>query len=123
MKKLPKVSTVRNKADALLTPLIKGMNPHCLLCGRATEVAHHFVHKSKSTRLRYELKNLINLCNSCHFALHQNEGFYSAKIIQINGLEWFNALERIKNEVIKADVHYFIAQYERLKSLSPINKN
>ena len=118
MKKLPKLSTIRNKADALLTPIVKAVNPYCLLCKQnKTEVAHHHIHKSQSTRLRYEFKNLINLCNACHFKLHQNESFWASKIIQINGIEWFNRLEQMKNEYVKADVHYYLANYEKLKAL------
>ena len=118
MKKLPKLSTVRNKCDALLTPIVKGMNPYCLLCKvNKTEVAHHHKHKSSSTRLRYELTNLINLCNSCHFALHQNESYYASKIVEINGIEWFKKLDRLGTEIVKADVHWYMAQYERLKKI------
>ena len=86
--------------DRLLSPLIKDLFPHCLLCGGETQVAHHFVHKSKSLALRYNLNNLIPLCSSCHFKLHQNEGYWSAKIIEIKGLRWFKAIEKKKNELL-----------------------
>ena len=105
----------RNKADGKLTPIIKLLYPKCLLCPRPTEVAHHHVHKSKSTRLRYEIDNLINLCHSCHFTLHNNESYWASRIIQINGLKWFAKLEKMKNEIVKADVYYFQSHYERLQ--------
>jgi len=121
-KKLPNLKTVRNKADALLTPIIKAQHPKCLLCphsGRSndTQVAHHHVHKSKSTRLRYEMANLINLCHACHVMLHNNESFWASKIVQIKGVEWFNKLERQKNEIVKADVLYFMRNLEDLRDL------
>lgn len=122
--KVPKVSTVRNKADALLTPLIKEMHPRCLLCPFATEprsnptqVAHHHVHKSQSTRLRYEIDNLIPLCNQCHLMLHNNESFWASKIVEIRGLDWFRNLERLKNEYVKADWRYYQAAIDRLQAL------
>lgn len=116
-KRLPKVSTVRNKTDALLTPIIKKMYPRCLFCPNPTEVAHHHVHKSKSTRLRYEIDNLVNLCNACHLTLHMNESYWASKVVEARGLDWFRALERVKNEIVKADVHFYIDHYERLKKL------
>ncbi len=113
-KKLPKLSTMRNKCDNLLTPIIKALHPKCLLCGHDTQVAHHHFHKSQSTRLRYELDNLINLCNGCHLKLHMNESFWASKIVQIKGLEWFASLERKNQESVKADVHYYIQNSFRL---------
>ena len=117
MKKLPKLKTIRNKCDSLLTPLIIKLHPTCLLCGSPTQVAHHHVHKSKSTSLRYCVPNLINLCTSCHFKLHQNESYWAGKIIEIKGLKWFQELDKKKNERVKADIHYFLKEYERLKKL------
>lgn len=117
--KLPAVSTTRNKADKLLTPIIKAQFKKCLLCPFAgrnndTQVAHHHVHKSQSTRLRYELDNLIPLCNPCHQMLHNNESYWASKIVQLRGIEWFEKLERMKHETVKADVHFYLAAIERL---------
>lgn len=113
-KKLPKVSSIRKKCDDLLTPIIKSMFPRCMLCNEETQVAHHFVHKSKSTRLRYEIDNLINLCHKCHQRLHNNESYEAGRIINIKGIEWFKDIERKKNEIVKADVHYYISNFNRL---------
>ena len=115
--KAPKASTLRNKADALLTPIIKAKFPRCLLCPNDTQVAHHHVHKSQSTRLRYHLDNLIPLCNPCHFKLHHNESYWAGKIIEIRGMDWFKELDRLKNEIVKADRFYYQAAYERLSAL------
>ncbi len=115
--KLPSIKTVRNKCDALLTPIVKSLYPHCLLCGFETQVAHHHVHKSSSNRLRYEILNLINLCNKCHCALHNNESYYASKIILIKGTKWFEEIERLKRETVKADVHWYLENYTRLSNL------
>lgn len=113
-KKLPSIKTIRNKADALLTPIIKKLHPYCLLCAGFTEVAHHHVHKSASTRLRYELDNLIPLCTKCHFKLHQNESFWASKIVEYRGMEWFQRIDRLGRELVKADVHFYIENHKRL---------
>lgn len=113
----PTAKSVRNKCDKLLTPIIKKMYSQCLLCGNETQVAHHFCHKSKSTRLRYELENLIPLCYRCHLALHHNESYHASRIIAIKGLEWFKDLEKKKNETVKADVYFYLENYKRLSKL------
>jgi 5-methylcytosine-specific restriction endonuclease McrA len=118
--KKPRALTVRKvqiQADALLTPIMKALFPRCLLCSAPTEVAHHHVHKSKSTRLRYELSNLVNLCHRCHCRLHNNESYEASRIVQIRGIEWFNNLEKMKNEIIKADVLWYSEQLGRLRSV------
>lgn len=115
--KLPKLSTIRTKCDNLLTPIIKLIFPKCLLCGKDTEVAHHHFHKSESNRLRYELDNLINLCQSCHLSLHMRESHHASRIVVIKGVNWFVDLEKKKWEYVKADVHWYIAQHKRLQEL------
>lgn len=113
-----KISTLRNKCDLLLSPLIKKMYPNCLLCGEPTQVAHHHVHKSKSNALRYDLENLINLCGKCHLRLHLDESFWASKIVQIKGVEWFEELERKKNQItVKADVSWYENNLDRLTEL------
>lgn len=113
-KRLPKLSTIRDKCDKLLTPIIKVLFPRCLLCGNETEVAHHHVHKSKSTRLRYHISNLINLCHKCHLKLHHNESYWASKIVEKRGIKWFQEIDKLKNEIVKADVHYYINNYQIL---------
>lgn len=115
--KNPGIKTLRNKCDGLLTPIIKNKFPNCLLCGNETQVAHHHVHKSKSTRLRYELDNLIPLCNHCHIVLHNNESYWASKIVEIRGIEWFKRIDKIKNELVRADKYFYQKNYERLKEI------
>ena len=89
--------------DDLLSPIIKKLFPQCMLCGKPTTTAHHFIHKSKSLTLRYNFKNLIPLCSGCHFKLHQNEGYWSAKIVVIRGIKWFKKLEKDNQVKITPD--------------------
>jgi len=105
----------QKKCDALLSPIIIKLFPRCLLCNRPTQVAHHHVHKSKSSILRYDLENLINLCHSCHFALHQNESYYASRIVQLKGLEWFEGLQRKKDKINKVNVGWYGGVYLKLK--------
>ena len=114
--KKPSIKTMRNKCDALLSPLIAKMYPKCLLCSNQTNTAHHHVHKSQSTALRYYVPNLINLCSGCHLALHYNESYYASKIVTIKGIEWFRDLEKRKHEIVKVDIYFYMSHYNRIKN-------
>ena len=122
--KLPTIKTLRNKADSKLTPIIKAMYPKCLLCphqnpprNNPTEVAHHHVHKSKSSALRYEVDNLVNLCHQCHLALHNNESYWASVIVRLRGIQWFEMLEEKKNVIIKADRFWYESHIIRLDNI------
>ena len=117
-------SKLQKKCDKLLSPIMKDQYPVCLLngdpdnpnCTYNTNVAHHHVHKSASATLRYNLSNLIPLCTHCHLMLHHNESYWASKIVDIKGLEWFNALEIKKREIIKTNKAYYEGELERLQS-------
>lgn len=119
--KLPTVKTVRNKCDKLLTPIIKAQHPVCFLqgsesCAYHTQVAHHHIHKSKSTALRYNLDNLIPLCHACHLMLHQNESKWASHIVSIKGIAWFEGI-RAQDVIVKADVHFYLENLLRLEAV------
>ena len=105
------------ECDKLLTPIAKMNEPRCIFCGNETQVGHHFIKKSESNRLRFYVPNLIGLCNFCHCRLHNHESFWSAKIVQARGIEWFDNLEEIKKEEVHTDLDYYKSNYERLKEL------
>lgn len=107
----------RNKADNLLTPVIKKLYPTCLLCGSETQVAHHHVHKSKSNALRYDLDNLIPLCGHCHVVLHHNESYWASKIVAIKGIDWFKGLEERGRKIVKTDKAFYTEAIERLTKM------
>jgi len=125
--KLPTVKTMRNKCDKLLTPIIKVMHPYCFLgaaenCQSVTQVAHHHVLKSQCTNLRYDINNLIPLCTPCHMMLHSHETYWSSVIVEQKGMEWWLPLKAKKPIMVKADVHFYIENYERLsKILADLN--
>lgn len=82
--------------DRLCTPVVQKLHSHCLMCGGQVEVAHHFVHKSKSLALRYDIKNLIPLCGKCHCKLHHDETYWGAFLRGKMSDEDFNYLQKQK---------------------------
>ena len=43
--------------------------------------------------LRYNLDNLIPLCNGCHMKLGFDESRWGCKVLEIRGLKWFKKLD------------------------------
>lgn len=108
---------MRNKCDALLTPIIKLMYPKCIFTHQTTEVAHHAIKKSTSSALRYYLPNLIPLTHKAHSRLHHDEILWTGRLIEKKGMDWWKDLMKKKDGYVKTDVHYYIAEYDRLKNI------
>ena len=97
------------KCDRLLQEIWRKENPKCEVCGKPTQVSHHFITKGSCSALRYDFDNLIPLCNGCHMKIHQ--GSDSEIIVNIKdkrGDEWFKELQRKRwKTVVKTDIKYY----------------
>jgi hypothetical protein len=115
-------SKLEKKCDALLTPIIKKLHPICEACNQQTQVAHHFIEKSRSNYLRYDIENnLIALCNPCHAKIHNRFGASVVGTLDVTdilrnkrGEEWYNNLRLSAQKTIKKDIIWYRANYERL---------
>lgn len=93
---LPKL---KRKADRQLQDFFREKYPNqkCLVCGKRAELQHHFIEKSLSAGLRFELNNLIPLCHSCHFRHHQvGDSQIVAVILRKKGQKWADNLNKLR---------------------------
>lgn len=123
-KTLPSLSTLRNKTDALLTPLAKKLSPECECCGNETQVGHHWIEKSRSSNLRYDLRNIISLCHSCHAKIHNRFGNsivggidVANVIIKQRGIAWKEQLDIDRKIEVKTDRSFYTENYNRLYAI------
>ena len=87
----------------------------CLVCGKPAQVYHHYIPKSQSTYLRYEKKNLILLCVSCHFKIHKVGDPEIIRIIQKEmGEVWCDWIQEHRNILVKRNKAYLNKLKERL---------
>jgi len=115
-------SKLEKKCDALLTPIIKKLHSKCEACGQPTQVAHHFIEKSRSNYLRYDIdNNLIPLCNVCHCKIHNRFGASITGCLDVSdiirnkrGEEWYLNLRKASQITIKKDIVWYQKNYERL---------
>lgn len=90
-RKAPSKKTLRAMADRLLQQRATE-GKHCLLCGVVAQVGHHYLPKSQYGHLRFELDNIIPLCNECHFKVEHVDSSLQGKIALIKGKKWYNEL-------------------------------
>jgi uncharacterized Zn finger protein len=115
---------LQSKGDKLLTPLIKLIYPKCEACGQETQVAHHFIEKSRSNLLRHDVRNLIALCNSCHTKIHNRFGNSVVGSIDVfdiivkkRGKKWYKEIRSLEHKTIKADSIFWNKRLEELTKL------
>jgi len=103
MKKKPmttqrKKRILKDKMDKLIQQIFVPKNPRCLICGEPTSEGHHFVQKTQSMYLRWNEKNLIQLCRACHCRHHfSGDPAIVANIVKIMGQTWFMWIQENRN--------------------------
>lgn len=117
-------SKLQAKADKLLTPIIKKLHPKCEACGSDTEVAHHFIEKSRSSNLRYDMRNLIPLCHSCHAKIHNRFGnsiMGSLDVADVirkkRGEDWYNQIRVDGQKIVKVNKEWYENKLQELNSI------
>lgn len=105
------VKAIKKKMDVLWSQIIrKRNNGNCEVCGNLGQNSHHVIGR-KNLNLRWNLKNGINLCISCHVfgknSAHQNSLFF---------MELFKSIREEDYYYLKENQHiiisYKIADYE-----------
>jgi len=98
-----KIKKLQHQADLLFYAVVCRLHPQCLVCEiNKAQTGHHFIYKSQSATLRYDLRNGIPICNSCHCRHHQSgDPAVVDTIIRKKGLEWANEMYRIKKIISK----------------------
>lgn len=102
-KKLKTIGKLKEEADRAMQDYFRTVKTHCEMCGQPYQVAHHYIFKSQSNYLRYEEKNLIWVCQKCHYKFHSNYAqSMVAKLIKQRGQEWSDWIEAHKR-LLKSD--------------------
>lgn len=118
---MPKIKTLRNKANRLYQELGRKMYSYCF-CGKPYSCLHHHIPKSRSSALRYEIKNGIPICAGCHLQHHSaNDPEISFKYIKymkrLYGDNWEEDLrkQRFANKDLKTNIKWYQDNIEMLE--------
>ncbi len=105
----------RKKCDKLWFEILITKTPLCEVCGKTATQIHHFIPKSLSSFLRYDLLNGISLCVGCHFAHHSKaDPNITAAIISIRGKKWFEYINANRRNPVKISKTYYQEIFKRL---------
>jgi hypothetical protein len=93
-KKLISIQKLIHKVDRVMQDYFRSVwQAPCESCGmKAAEVCHHHQPKSRSNNLRFSEKNLVHLCNGCHFSLHKGDPFVANRYRKHRPPEWEDEL-------------------------------
>lgn len=113
---------LKKKCDELLTPIAKLNNKFCEAgCGRKTQVGHHWIEKGRSNRLRYDIDNIVSLCNVCHSQIHNNfrnnvvqSIDIAMTIINKRGKDWYDRMKLLQPEKVITNKEYYVNEFNRL---------
>lgn len=92
----------------------------CERCGPAIyyefselQCAHIWSRVYRNTR--WNLKNLLSLCASCHFWAHRNPLDFADWVRDHIGIENYNYLKQERNKIMKWTINGMVEYYESLK--------
>ena len=90
-------------------------HPYCVFCGKKATTCHHFIRQSRSNYLRCDDRNLIPICQKCHYRLHN--GYESVMTLILRkklGDEWADSLIRDSRKTIKDNLTYWRKMKDKL---------
>ena len=113
-KKSPKKISL-NKFDLLWAKMVRERDRRCLHCGNTQNLQAHHLFRRGISSTRYELKNGISLCSSCHtfnfvFSAHKTEQTFRIWAEEYLGEEVYGHLEELSRKIMprKKAVQEFI---------------
>lgn len=103
-KKREEMGKLKARADRAMQDYFRSVKTHCEMCGRPYQVAHHFITKASSNYLRYDERNLIFICNSCHSKFHSfPDPMYPIKVRNMRGKAWEKYIDSHRHLTKKDD--------------------
>lgn len=100
-RKLTPKQLIEKEAGKIWSEIVLSKNDgRCLVCGKKAEHPHHFVFKSRSLALKYDIRNGIPLCSHCHLLIHgRQDPVVQGIIVLKKGKKWLdyiNSKKRLK---------------------------
>ena len=101
----------------------------CLVCGNKAETFHHFIPRSLSLALRYDIQNAVPLCSrygeKCHHKIHfsydpTERHRITDTIIKARGDAWYDYIQENRRKSVKNNVSWL---KDRIKELEGFIEN
>lgn len=103
------------RADSLYQTIGKILKPCSIVSGEPTEVMHHYIYKSQSKNLRYDLDNGIPLTNREHTRHHLSGDPRIVSTITLKmGEEWVSEMQLRRKITCKLTKEYLELKVQEL---------
>jgi len=115
-----KISQLKKDLWTNVSKAIRLMSPICDICKRnESEVVHHVIKKSKGNSIYFEMINLVALCKSCHYKVHNVWDHIDNRIWidRILGDEVYLELKKQSKQIKKFTKSELIEKIEYYKKL------
>lgn len=120
MKKKSHKQKLIKELDKLASEYVRKRDKRCMLCGATNTLqAHHYiVTKGRSTKYRWDLRNLITLCYACHlYKVHSTASIQFIDMLKksaiMNKIATEQEIDTIKNDFTLAN--FSTGDLERIK--------
>lgn len=123
MPKNPKQKLEKELEDLWKAKCVETYPLKCEVCGSREVLSfHHFIPKSRSTALRYDLVNGVCLCHKCHYIVHfSKEPTEIHRVVETiiarRGEKWHNYIESHKRDEVRKNMKWLLEQREILLNL------
>jgi hypothetical protein len=105
--RLQSLKSLIAQADKLLQLKFISTNKFCIVCGGSNIVGHHYIFKSQSKILRWDINNLVSLCPGCHTRLHlSGDPMIVQTILKKKGMAWADQLQDKRKQLCKFNKQY-----------------
>ena len=100
----------------------KKWGKRCLICNMPADDLHHFIPKSSSLMLKYDVNNAIPLCRKHHDIIHFGPNkIEKDKVIDTikkkRGKKWVQYIEKMKNVRTTKSIQWLEEQIYKLKNV------
>ena len=86
-------------------------------CDGMVQCAFHFFRKSRSLKLRFDLRNIAGSCFSCNSAMENNEVPYWEYFVETRGHDLFDELARMSHEIVRGARTFLEAKKIELETM------
>ncbi len=91
-------------------------NIRCEISSEPQEVIHHFIEKSNSANLQFDVRNFIPVSGKTHSLFMFRRSILDAEIGFSRGIEWIEYIKKQKQIHISKSIKWLREQEERLES-------
>lgn len=103
---------LRDELDRLVQDILAPFHEECIVCSGRTHAMHHYIQKNQSLYLRWDVRNLVPLCMSCHCKHHKGgDPRIHQVILMRKGHQWADSLEADRRKIFK----YTLSNLQQVK--------